>query len=73
MAIYKSVTCPICPATFLAVDWIPCRAAGYCSDLCRIESGKPPIKHVREIKPGGSYQDRYGRKLGQKLDDGDDV
>ncbi|MDR8396983.1 hypothetical protein NE850_11595 [Paraburkholderia sp. USG1] len=71
MAIYRSVKCRLCPAVFLAVSWIPCRIAGYCSPLCQIESGKPPISYVRELKGGGNYQDRHGRKIGQKLFDGE--
>ena len=30
---------------FLAVDWIPCRVAGFCSDACRYPQQKETFAH----------------------------
>lgn len=60
------VRCLHCPAQFRPVDWIENRRLGYCSDACFLARHEPRKKKVAETKRG-TYQDRYGRKMGEKL------
>lgn len=69
----RLVRCLHCPAMFLKVSWLPWRAAGFCCKVCQLESGKPPVPFpVTAGMRGGTYQDRYGRKMGEKLIESDD-
>jgi len=63
----RLVQCRHCPAMFLKVSWLPWRAAGFCCKGCQLASGSHPVRFVTNDLRGGTYQDRHGRKIGEKL------